>query len=511
MRSYNEGKPKKMKRPVITTNRISKLKTRYDFVFRYYFLGITENIKDLILETKKWGQVVLPVNFAKTLMMFMISFWFIRKEKQRLFFITSDQTGTVSKRKLKWERNIFKKFIEKNGYDLEDEYNITSLQDIDEMCNDLRDNPKSIGVLSCSDSWFISNHQKILSIIRSYGLDNQTVWHNDESARGASSSHETTEGNTGIAQDATEYKATKYKTYLAIKNHIICIGYTGNRVKEHHDIDFGTEDYVTLNEFPTKDETWTMMSAHRTPIYIDLDRPMEYNLSLGINECFKRQQEQDIHTRENGLLNIGKKHTFLVQLAHGNTPKNNRHILIKTLESMKVEPHWIGMHLGFTSSNGIQVFNFTKKGVIELSKDAKEQYGYFDDSTLRQKFNDENSPLRTLCIIEKGLKGSNDPTQTTYMSFRPYTTKGVEHNEEQGDGRLKRMFEMIEDIIESVDNAKTLNIKSKKDLFIETWYLMNTYQSFIPSDSGYTRMYEKTAPFFCSAEEVIDKLKKMDW
>lgn len=502
------------KRPIVAYNKITELETRPDFVFDFYEDVIWRNIVKEVIPTRKSGQSVLPVNFAKTKMLFRLSQRFIKNYKTKLFFLTSDQVNTVSKHKVRWEMGEFKKFVVKNSLNLEEEYNVTSLQSIDSICEYITDTPDTIGFITTSTQWFIENHKQIKSILQNYQIDG--VWHEDESVRGASSSWETTKDNNGIAQQESKYKATKYKCYEEIKDVLISLGYTGNRIREHYDINFGTENYVTLNPFPQKDETWTMMSAPRKPIYIDVDKPMEYNLSLAINECFRRQQENDIHVRENGM-KIGKKHTLLVQLAHGNSSRNNRHELITTLDTMGVEKHWVGMHLGFTASptkdnpTGVRVFKFMKDGITELTQEEKDSYGYFDDISLRKKYNSEHSPLRTLCIIEKGLKGSNDPSQTTYLSFRPYTTEGVEHQEEQGDGRLKRPFEKLEDITYSVENAKNLSTISKKELWIKTWYIMNTYQPFVPKDSGYERMYENTKDFFCTAEEVIDKLNKMEW
>lgn len=498
---------KELKRKI---KRISKLKTRPSDVFNKKRREILSNLSPVI-DLGKWGQIVLPVNFAKTMMMMWLSFWFIMNGK-RVIFITSDQTNTVSRSKLSFETRWFKKILKRFNFSVEDEYNITTLSEINSICNELSHDKKSVGLITCSDMWFIENIDYIFGILKRFNFDKSAVWNNDESSRGASSSHETTEGNTGIAHDEAEYKATKYKAYKKVKKSFICLGYTGNRVKEHWDENFGTDEYVTLNVFPLKEETWTMMSAPRKPIVIDVDAPMETNLSTLFNEVFKRQQEQDIYIRENNCKGIGKKHTGLIQLAHGLTNKNTHGILLEVLPSIKVEREWVGMHLAITtSSKGIQIFKFTESGIFEMSKEEKIQFGYVDDATMREQFNDDTSPLRILCIIDKGLKGSNDPCQTSYMTFRKYTTKGVEHNEEQGDGRLKRIAELLENIIDSIENRNIQGQKSNKELFIDLWYILNTYQPFIPDESGYTRMYENTKDYFYTADEVLKKLKQMDW
>ena len=100
------------------------------------------------------------------------------------------------------------------------------------------------------------------------------------------------------------------------------------------------------------------------------------------------------------------------------------------------------------------------------------------------------------------------------MSFRSYNTQGIKNWEIQVDGRGKRVAEKLENISESVSNCESPFYNSdskKKELYIDTWYIMNTYQPIIPKDSQYVDMYEENSENFYYADEVVEILNDMEW
>ena len=496
----------------IPTTNLRNLTTRQPKIFEKYTKQVLDNTTKHIIPFSKWAQAIFPVNWGKTQLMYDIFYHFIQKEKYRLQFITSRQTNTISQNKLTKEHESFRRKVD---YKVVDSFVCTSLSDIKSIIFRLKNDSELSGVITCTTSFFTNHAEEIKTLIEQAGFSNKVIWHDDESVSGASSSHETTDGNNGNKQDEERYKASKFKAFQKIKNHFLCIGYTGNQIEEHHNPQFGTDEYYVVNHFPTKDEIWTMNSAARTPITFDSKQPMENNLSIAFDHMFKMQQEQDIHLREKGLNDIGIKHCTYIQLAHGNSKRNNLSELKTSLPNLKVKDEWVGTHAAITTfEHGIEVFKFEKNGVVKMDGKEMYQFNYFDDDSLFDEYNSDLSPLRILFVIEKGIRGGNYPKITTKISFRSYNTKGITNWEEQVDGRGKRPSRLMEEISEAVSNCKSPFYNSdvmKKILFITTWYRLNTYQPFIPADSQYVDMYKKNENRFYYAHEVIGLMNEMEW
>ena len=427
----------------------------------------------------------------------------------KVFIQIAPETMLVSKS----SKRKFMKKLKKMNIVPEQFFNET-ISDTFETLEDIANGEEDYVYITLTDSKFREQMKYLLPKLEKLGLLEDTYIFVDEGAVGSVSSAEWYRHVYGV--DNPQYKGSKYKVIgSCLKKVGGLILFLPNPTNEMVNIGVGTEDYVSINKFPTKDEMLYRTACWNPTQWFDKNTKALDTLSDFFGKVMSDQLEQDAMYHElinKGIVlntsktNLNPKRAGIVKMEtkYKLVLKDERDYIKKVLLEANFPRHW-DFKICFLGGGTLDMFQ-ANNGKIEL---VETPYGYDEDDVIRDLADNENK-LRFLFVTNKAGMGVDVPNLYDVLALRIPVgrTKENEPTVLLGLNFLGRAMRQVV----THEELSLFFQNNQEDLYRRYYVMVNGFTPWLPrkrdnEEKGYWEETEKVIHnIFNSTLEVLKSL-----
>ena len=358
-----------------------------------------------------------------------------------------------------------------------------------------------IVLVTMSDSFFNNNVEFVDKLISSHQLEMKTLILLDEAHYGMVSDKEFYKDQLG--SENPDYNAVKFNNVISILDKSIILGLSATPIKEQIDISFGTDKYLPLNTYPSKEKLSLRVSGYlKTIFYPQKKLGMEKTLRKFFKTVINHQAKLDSFVKNHNLpeeCEVQVCGGIKIETPYKNKQKDDKYQLKNILNSNLSIPKKWNWDLCLDTSDGISVWRFENGEVIELSKDERKKCGYVDSDMLVNHMRNKDSRLRFMVVVNKGSMGLDIHNWNFGLGLRIPGTKDkngtpVILGGTQWWGRFPRVTKPIETFSKYFNNCEDFKVYNS---------LVNSYQHMLP-ESPYWRKVDNESKLRLPSMEDIN-------
>tara|TARA_R110002020_G_scaffold21893_3_gene74179 strand:- start:462 stop:1979 length:1518 start_codon:yes stop_codon:yes gene_type:complete len=359
---------------------------------------------------------------------------------------------------------------------------------------------EEIIIVTMTDSFFNKNVDLIETLIIGNTLQMKTLVLLDEAHYGMVSHKDFYEYSLGSKNP--EYNAVKFNNVVSILDVSYIIGLTATPIKEQIEESFGTDKYLPLNTYPSKDKLILRTAGYQEPIFYDWKNlGMENSLMKFFGIVSSKQTQLDTQSDNFNLpdeCRVKLCGGIKIETPYKDKDKDDKYKLIEILNSdISIPDEW-DWDLCLDTSDGISIWRFQDGEINELNKDDMRLSGYVDSDMLVNHLRNDTSRLKFMVVVNKGSMGLDIHNWNFGLSLRVPGTKDpdgvpVVLGGIQWCGRFVRITLPIESLSKYFDNIEDFKLY---------YSLVNSYQMMLPQSSYWRKTWEEVSNKINSIDDV---------